>query len=349
MPRRASSGTKGLIKRHHGCENRGDPARCSCQWSGWYKQREVVLSKWANCTIDPRTKTAAIKVLNRLIAAIDDQTFDPAGERPAAGGPETLSAFITEWKTHYAEERKLKANSLNAMLGVLSKGRLGGFTLQQIAGASEEIEKWLNATGKARKWKEKTWNEYHELLNRVLKRATLWKVNGKPRLSANPMLAVERKVEVEPDHFKQRYLVEDVEDRLFAAVTRLNRLQHRPTRSKLTQEQADAIRSELSTGRRGKDVAHDFGVSAAVVSSIKHGDIWNPEKFVVGTKGTEMDRRLIGAFDGGLRAGEMLRVQLHHVNWRPVTVTQADGSRLDAYEIGLPPTVTKGGKTTGKT
>jgi integrase len=348
MPRGASSGTKGLIKRHHCQRPPSDPTKCGCQWSGKYGKYEVVLSKWAHCKVDPSTKGPAIKVLNRFFAAVDASAFDPAGERPAAGGTETLSAFITEWRTHYAEERKLSANSLDAMLGVLSHGRLGGFTLEQIAGASEDIEKWLNVTGKTRKWKAKTWNEYHELLNRVLKRATLWKLNGKPRLLANPMRAVERKVEIEPDHFKQRHLVEDVEDRLFAACQLLNRPQHQPTRAKLTQQQADEIRNQLATGRLGKDVARSFGVSPGVVSSIKHGDIWNPEKLAVGTKGTEMDRRLIAAFDGGLRAGEMLRVQLEHVNWRPVTVCRDDGSQIEAYEIRLPPAVTKGGKTTGK-
>ena len=68
----------------------------------------------------------------------------------------------------------------------------------------------------------------------------------------------------------------------------------------------------------------------------------------MGTKGTEMRRRLIAAFDGGLRGGEMLKIKLEHVNWRLVPFTKADGARGQGYEITLPPEITKGGKTTGE-
>jgi hypothetical protein len=325
------------------------PTDCRCEWRGRYRKQEVVLSKWARCKIDPRTKGEAIVVLNRFVAALDAGTFDPAGERPIQGSAQTLSGFIAEWKTHWADERGLSANSLEPMLNVLATGRLGAFSLEQLAGESEEIERWLNATSKARRWTAKPWNEYHGLLNRILKRATLWKSNGKPRLAANPMAAIERKVQIEPDHFKARHLVEDVEDRLFTVVDELNRPQHRPNRNKLTQDKADAIRRELAEGQGGIVLAAKYGVSAAVVSAVKHGDIWNPERIASGTKGDEMRRRLIAAFDGGLRAGEMLRIQLHHVDWKPMIVTQADGTRTQAYEITLPPTLTKGGKTTGQT
>jgi hypothetical protein len=40
----------------------------------------------------------------------------------------------------------------------------------------------------------------------------------------------------------------------------------------------------------------------------------------------------------------MLLVQLHHVNWKPVTLDDS----TEAYVITLPPTITKGGKTSGK-
>jgi len=85
-----------------------------------------------------------------------------------------------------------------------------------------------------------------------------------------------------------------------------------------------------------------------VVSQIVSGRIWNPEKYTVGTKGTEMERRLIGAFDGGLRAGEMLLIQIKHVDWRTVKIVDKDGKQITCYLIKLPPSVTKGGKTSGK-
>ena len=67
----------------------------------------------------------------------------------------------------------------------------------------------------------------------------------------------------------------------------------------------------------------------------------------MGTKGSEMRRRLIGAFDGGMRRGEMLLTQIKHVNWTPIRLT-VDGRTSTAYEIVLPPDVTKGGKTSGE-
>lgn len=280
MPRQALSGTKYLLKR----VRPGVPLVLT-PWSGRYKGYEVVLAKWANCEIDTRTNTEASKVVRRFVAAVDNGTFDPAGEQLAQQGTmETLATFITEWKSRYAEEYGLTANSLDAMLDVIAKGRLGGLPLKKIGGASDEIEQWLNVTGKRRHWKATTWNDYHNLLNRVLKAATRWKLDGKPRLTVNPMSAIERRVKIEPEHFKQRHLEEDVEDRLFAAC----------------------------------------------------------EQF--GTRGVEMRRRLIAGFDGGLRAGEMLRVQLNHVNWKPLRL---DNGEM-AYVITLPPSITKGGKTSGR-
>jgi integrase-like protein len=345
MPRRGASGTKGLIKRHHGCKP-GPPTRCDCQWRGRYKGEEVRLAVWAKCRLDPHTKGEAVKVLNRFLTAVDNGTFDPAGER-VLGAKQTLATFIDEWKSRYAEEHGLSMRGLGGQLNVIATGRLGDCTLEYLAGASQEIEEWLHVTGKARKWSAKTWNEYHGVLNRLFTRATKWQIGGKPRIAINPMAYIERRRKVaQPDHFKQRHLVEDVEDRLFVVVDQLNTA--RPsTRGKLTQEQADEIRAQLAAGTPGAEVAARFKVSAAVVSAIKLGDIWKAEK-PIGTKGTEMRRRLIAAFDGGLRAGEMLLLQLHHVNWRPVSMPQADGSMTEAYEIALPPTITKGGKTTGE-
>lgn len=349
MPRRGASGTKGLIKRHHGCPTRQTPTSCGCEWSGRYRGQEVVLSKWAGRTIDPRTKTAAGTVLHRFMAAIDDGSFDPAGERPALGTADTLERFLLEWQSRYAEEYGLSQNSLPSMLAVLSTGALGGHTLAQLASNPQDIERWLNATGKARRWGNKTWNEYRGLLYRVLKQATIWKVNGTARLASNPVADIPVRVADQPAHFKQRHLVEDVEDRLFAAVDALNKPRPRSTRNRLTQADADAIRAALAAGQQGKDLAALYRVSASVISAIKVGDIWTSTAPTVSTTGTEMRRRLVGAFDGGLRAGEMLQIQLSHVTWRPVQLPQAEGPPLAAYEIRLPSALTKGGKTTGET
>ena len=224
------------------------------------------------------------------------------------------------------------------MLNVLSRSRLGGMTLEAFAAAPDEIEAWLNETGKQKKWTNKTWTGYRDLLNRICKKALGWKANGKPRLAVNPVATIARKVVVQPEHFKNRHLLEDVEAQLFDAVEKLNRPMYQPTRTMLTWEIVAQIRAQLATGTPGVVVAKHFRISAATVSAIKLGDIWNAKRqSLVSTRGTEMKRRLVAAFDMGLRAGEMLQVQTTHVKLLG-----------KVYEITLPPAITKGGKRTGR-
>jgi hypothetical protein len=119
-------------------------------------------------------------------------------------------------------------------------------------------------------------------------------------------------------------------------------VQHGPnTRGKLTMEKADAIRARVAGGEPQKVIAAAFGVSATVVCQIVSGAIWNPAKYRVGTKGSAMRRRLIAAFDGGLRRGEMQALQVKHVNWRPITLVGEDGVELTAYEIRMPPALAR--------
>lgn len=350
MPRKAASGIKGLTKRHTCKKPPADPTRCDCNWTGKYLGYDVVLCVWARCTIDPRTKGKADAVLRRMRQAIDEERFDPAGERPvAAGGKLTLEAFIGtkdqpgEYVERYAMERKLAANSMWSMLGVIATGRLGGFALEQLSESAPEIEEWLNASKAARQWTNKTWNDYHGWLNRLFTQAVAWR-----RMKHNPMPAILRRVATQPDHFAQRHLQEDAEERLFAACALLNQPRPRSTRGKLTEETAAAILAALTAGKTGVEVAKQFKVSPATVSSIKLGDTWKAGEAAMGTKGTEMERRLVGAFDGGLRAGEMMQVTLSMVNWRKVSFVDADGHKVEGYVITLPPHITKGGKRTGK-
>ncbi len=77
------------------------------------------------------------------------------------------------------------------------------------------------------------------------------------------------------------------------------------------------------------------------------GAIWNPAKYRIGTKGKEMRRRIYAAFDLGLRAAEVLAIQLKHVDFKPVTV-KVDGRQRQVLVITLPAAITKGGKTTGE-
>ena len=59
-----------------------------------------------------------------------------------------------------------------------------------------------------------------------------------------------------------------------------------------------------------------------------------------------MRLRVIAAFDTGLRRAEMMAVQLKHVDFKPVTV-DVDGEKREVLRT-LPPSATKGGKSTGK-
>ncbi len=147
MPRRGISNVESLYKKHNaGCTNRrGDPTRCDCPWYGKYKGIYKGLAKWSRQTVDPRKKEHAKVVLNRLKTAIDNRRYNPEGEEQSQGSGQRLSDFIREWRTHYAEEYGLTSTSLRPMLGVIERG-LGTYTLEQLAGASLQIERWLNKT-----------------------------------------------------------------------------------------------------------------------------------------------------------------------------------------------------------
>jgi integrase len=337
-----------LFKQHNRCTNRKDEA-CDCAWRGRYGPREVTLARWLGEPVDPRSRRAGELALARLVSAIVAKTFHRTGAPPASTAG-TFAAFIDEWQFHYAdrEGQQQTSTGLRPMLGVLKQPPLGSMALADMPNLALDIERALDALAKARHWKPKTWNQYHALMFTICKRATLWKVGGKPKLASNPLADIPLRRAEAPEHFKVR-IEEPLEDKLFAVVRDLNRVQHGPnTRGKLTQAKADAIRAAVAGGQRQKDVAQAFGVSASVVSAIVVGDIWNPAKYRVGTKGTEMERRLIAAFDGGLRRGEMLLIQMKHVDWKLVRFDGADGSVVTAYVLTLPPSVTKGGKSSGK-
>lgn len=365
MGRRTPSGTEGLMKRHvRTCTNRQTPSRCACAWRGRYKGEEVGLAKWANKTVDPHQVKPARAVFARMISAIDEDRFDPAGEAKSLGTAQRFDQFIDEWVTHYAskagiDERGHTSTGTPAMLHVLKTVKvdgvcLGAQTLESLAASPLVVERWLNGALTARTWKAVTWTRYYELLHSICRRATLWRTHDVPRMERNPMDFIERKKVAKKTakaNFRPNRIYEDVEDRLFAALETLNAPLHLPNaRAKLTQADADAIRALVAEGGLQKDVARAFGISPAVCSAIIAGTIWNPAKYVASTKGDEMRRRLIGAFDAGLRAGEMMLVQLKHVNFRrPRVYVADDGTRVELYEIELPAANTKGGKTTGET
>ena len=299
---------------------------------------------WSGQQVDPRSRSQAEAVLRRLKTSIDNGTYDPAGEQLSLGSAQPFRDFVDEWKTHYAKEHGLTATSLGPMLGVLVDA-FGPSTLEQLAGASLRIERWLNETKRQRAWSDNTWNRYYELLNSLFNRAVKWRVNNIPRMRLNPMGPIDKRPG-STVRFETR-IEEDAEDRLLAACELLNRPQHKPHSRLLTWDLVGAIRARAKAGESQKSLAAKFGISTGLCCQVVKGDIWNPAKYRIGTKGREMRRRIYAAFDLGLRAAEVLAIQLKHVDFKPVIV-KVDGRQRQVLMIRLPATMTKGGKTTGE-
>mgnify|MGYP003576618035 CR=1 FL=1 len=140
----AASGVKGLYKKHTArCANRGEPKACDCPWHGRYKNVTKGLAQGARHDIDPRRITHAAAVLNRPKVTVDNRAHRPEGEHVSLGSGQLFRDFIDEWGEHYAEEYRLPSNSLPSMLTTVEDG-LGSYTLERLADASLDIERWLN-------------------------------------------------------------------------------------------------------------------------------------------------------------------------------------------------------------
>lgn len=261
---------------------------------------------------------------------------------------------------------------------------IGTMAVKSLGERPDLIKKWLDGMmagrvlpnrgedngGRDVTWTPKTWNNYHAKLRAIFN----WAMNpgeGKtPLVKGNPMNSIARfKLGKRKKPFHQR-IDETIEADLFAACAELNKPYRAGGWGKLTQAVADQIRSlvekgksaqrawwkAVSSGSKAKkptgliyqtDIAKHFRVSPTVVSEIVSGKIWNAKNQTANTNGDGMERRLIGAFDGGLRMAEMMLVQITHVDWRPQFITRSDGTKQKAYIITLPADNTKGGATHG--
>ena len=302
------------------------------------------LEKWAGRQVDPRSRGRAEAVFSRLKTAIDSGTYDTGGEHLSLGSAQLFRDFVDEWRERYAKEYGLTSTSLEPMLGVLAD-EFGGSSLEQLAGASLRIERWLNDAKHERCWSDNTWNRYYELLNSLFNRAAKWRVNNVPRMRLNPMSSIDKRPG-STVKFETR-IDEELEDRLLVACDRLNRPQHQPHSRILTWDKVRSIRTRAKAGASQRSLALEYGISTGLCCQVVKGDVWNPEKYRIGTKGTEMRRRVYAAFDLGLRTAEVLALQLKHIDFKPVTV-KVDGKPRDVLIITLPAALTKGGKTTGE-
>jgi integrase len=339
VPKRGRSGVRNLYKKHSAvCRNR-DPLKCECPWYGKYKHVNVNLANWSGQHVDPRRRQHAVVVLNRLRAAVDEHFFRPDGDYDVLGSKQTLRSFIVEWREHYAKVHDLDFTSLTSMLRAIDR-EFGSYTLEYLENASLQIERWLNERGRERRWAGNTWNRYYQMFNSLFVRAIKWKNGTVVRMRVNPMASIERRTGCKR-RFRVR-LEERIEDRLFAACDRLDDV---PPSSwtKLDWNKAEEIRRRAAAGEPQLAIAADFKISQSLCCEVIAGLVWNPATRVR-RQGTMMRLRLMVALDTGVRREEMMKIQIKHIDFNPVTVT-IDGQARHVLVIEVQ---SKGEKFTGE-
>jgi len=274
-----------------------------------------------------------IKHHNRTCSNV--QRKDKAGERDPSG-------CSCPWWGKYKDVEISLAKWSGQTIDPRTKG-LGRHTLKWLASdddGSITIERWLNALQKSRTFSDATWNKYREMIGRLFRRAIKWK-----RVKANPVECVDRKVCTKRETGVR---VEDnMEDRLLKACDQLDDVQVRRNRTLLTWEQVDKIRQRVEAGERQKEVAIHFGVSASTVSEIVSGRTWVRNRETYYSVGKEMRRRVIAAFDLGVRLTELLKLTVSMVDFTPL-LADVDGTKLVVFKVTLAGRISKGSKTTGK-
>lgn len=296
---RKKSKVEGLFKRceHLKWEN------CSCPWWGRCKQHRVSLQKWAGMPIP--NKEIARKVLSRMEAAVLNRVFDPRGERAALDGSMTFSGFLDEYEKHHTQ--KLRSNSVASYMETFRK-EFGQERLAVLAASPFRFERWLNEQQSTHQWADATYNRHLEHLRAMFNWA-----KARRLVTENPMDAFEAK----PEHNKRNLRVTpEQEQKLLLACELLDA--RKPSKLvKVTPEVVADIRASAEAGELQKDIAQRLGVSRPLVSQIVTGKVWNTKQPTVGP---EMKRRLIAALDLGLREGEMLLLQVKHVDFETWTV-----------------------------
>lgn len=290
--------------------------RCDCPWWGQYSGKRVSLRRWTGRTIE--NKVAALAALGRMRRAIDEGNFDPARERPEDPGQMLLRDLIAKHLEFHVAQ--LRSNTHRYYAAALGEA-LGSYTLNELARSPLLIETWLRKRAEARCWSNATFNRHYEYGRALFNRAKRWRL-----VTDNPFTSIERRRDRSQ---RMRRITPEQEQKLLDACLLLD-TEHRPHALKLTQEVVDHIRASAAAGERQKDIAARIGVSTGCVSDIVNWRVWNPalRKPVIGPI---MRRRLIAAMDLGVRAGEMLKIQVKHVDY-------------DNWLVRLPAEITKAGK-----
>jgi site-specific recombinase XerD len=304
----------------------------ACPWWGRCKRARVSLEKWSGSPI--ANKEAAKKVLARMVAAVLAQSFDKRGERKVdLSAGMTFDVFLTDYTKSHVEEDGLTSNSTSSYVKVFRK-RFGEQHLSTLSRDPYTFETWLKDQCQKEEWANATYNRYVEH-----GRAMFNWAKARKFVDENPFLHIGAK----PEHNKrERRITPEQEQELFNACERLDTLT--PTKpSKVTPELLERIRARAASGELQKDIAAEVGLSRPLISQIVNRQVWNPDRRQR-QLGAEMRRRLIGALDLGLRAGEMLLLQVKHVDfdcWTvhlPASMTKAD---RDQQVFAMTPRVQK--------
>ncbi len=293
--------------------------KCVCPWWGRCKRFRVSLEKWSGSPI--ANKEAAKKVLARMVVAVLANTFDKRGERTVDRSEGmTFDAFLTDYTKCHIEDDGLTSNSTSSYVKVFRK-QFGEQNLSTLSRDPYTFETWLKDQSDEKKWSSATYNRYVEHGRAMFNWATARKF-----VEENPFLHIAAK----PEHNRrERRITPEQEQQLFDACERLDTLT--PAKPlKVTPELLDQIRNRAAAGELQKDIAADVGLSRPLISQIVNGQVWNPDRRQR-QLGAEMRRRLIGALDLGLRAGEMLLLQVKHVDY-------------DSWTLHLPAAITKADK-----
>jgi integrase len=296
MPPRNQKKSKaeGLFKRckHLSWDN------CACPWWGRIKGQRVSLEKWSATPVP--NKELAKKVLSRLEAAVLNHKFDKRGEQAALlNAAMTFEEFLDEYQKRHVVGEGLRSNSVGSYIEVF-KTQFGEEKLVDLAANPYVFEKWLKDKQEGKKWANATFNRYLEHGRAMFNWAKARKL-----VTENPFEALAKKAE---NNSRDVRVSPDQESKLLASCDLLDK----PAVSKLTKltpEMVADIRARAESGEQ-----------------IVNGQI---RKERPPTLGPEMRRRLIGALDLGLRQGEMLQLQVKHVDFEswvvqlPAAITKA--------------------------
>jgi integrase len=231
-----------------------------------------------------------------------------------------FSEFLDQYESIHVS-RDLRSNSAANYLQVFRR-HFGGKRLGELARDPARWDSWLRSQAAERNWANATFNRYYEFGRARFNRAKKWRL-----VAENPFESIDRRREA--GNQRPVRITPDQERKLLECCEQLNRAP-KPHAVKLSWSAVIDIRRRAETELQ-KDLAREFGLSTSVICQIVNERIWNPALHTPRAIGKEMRRRIVAAIDMGLRAGEMLKVQVKHVDY-------------EHWIVRLPDHMTKAGK-----